>query len=426
MYNIQQMYILFWFRKSEAKVEVMQRKQDPQYDTKGNISCRVTLEGESVEIGNVHIECRKSSWDAENQRLIGSDAKTKSHNKQINDLKTKIERTFGLLQIEFEYVSAVLVKEYVTEKKLFRYTISQLIGEYFKDRQLDVKNKLIVKETIDVQENYSRNFLDYLGHEKWLNLSLRSFDEKVLTGFKTYLLVENGFSFPHTYKHLVWVKSLFKHSLKKRRIKHNPLDDCEIGSDNTKPDTTHLTVDQLSKLACFDFYDLVKKGFITEQTAKKCDLERDAFVFNCFSGMHHVDYTNKTFRIEKYKDDVFLKGRRQKTDNDFMVKLLEPAVNILAKYGGEIKNLPVKSNQKRNDTLKQIAVFVGIPVVLSTKIARKTFTDIALNELMMEIKDVTACLGLKNDRYLEHYGRIREKRLAAKMMKSWNDIMKSA
>lgn len=423
MYNIQQMYILFWFRKSEAKKEVLQRKQDPKYDTLGSICCRVTLEKEFVEIGNVHIECRKSVWDAENQRLIGNDAKTKSHNKQLSDLKVKIERIFGLLQIEFEHVYAALVKEYVTEKKMFRYTISQLITEYFKDRQLEVKDKLIVQDTIDVQENYSRNFLNYLEQEKQLNIPPRAFDEKILSGFRAYLL--SNFGFPHSYKHIVWVKSLFKHSLKKKRIKHNPLEDCEIGSDNTKPDTTHITVEQLAKLATFDFYDLAKRGFLTHQTARKCDLERDAFVFNCFSGMHHVDYTNKTFRIEQYKDAVFLKGSRQKTEHEFMVKLLEPALHILAKYGGEIKNLPVKSNQRRNDTLKQIAVFVGIPVVLSTKIARKTFTDIAINELMMEIKEVTACLGLKNDRYLEHYGRIREKRLAAKMT-SWNDIMKLA
>ncbi|WP_428657557.1 hypothetical protein [Runella sp.] len=420
------MYILFWFRKSEAKEEVMLRKQYPDYDTLGNICCKVTLEGESVQMGYVHIECRKSVWDAEQQRIIGSDAKIRNHNKRLDEVRIKIERIFSLLQIEFEYVSADMVKDYVTEKKMFRYTITQLCTEYFKDRQLDVKNKLIVQATVDVQENYSRNFLNYLEQEKLLKRPPRSFDETILSGFKTYLLDTNNFSYPHTYKHLVWFKSLFKHSLDKKRIKVNPVEECGIGSDNTKPDTTHLTVEQLSKLACFDFYDLAKRGFITEQTAKKCDLERDAFVFNCFSGMHHCDYTNKAFRIEKYRVDTFLKGSRQKTEKEFMVKLLEPALHVLSKYGGEIKNLPVKSNQKRNDTLKQIAVLVGIPVVISTKIARKTFTDIALNELMMEIKDVVACLGLKNDRYLEHYGRIREKRLAVKMSMSWNDIMKSA
>lgn len=418
------MYILFWFRKSQAKSEALLRK-DPDYDTLGTISCRVTIEGEVVEIGNVHIECRKSVWDNENQRLIGNDVNTKRHNKRISELKIKVERTFDLLHVEFDNVTADLVKDYVTEKKLFRYTIQQLISEYFKDRQLEVIQEVIVQATLDVQENYSENLISFLEAEKQLSRLPRTYDDEILAKFKVYLRQVKGFGFSHTHKHIVWMKSLFKHSLDKKRLKVNPIEACKIGTDTTKPDTTHITVEQLSILARFDFYDLVERGFLAEQTAKKCDLERDAFVFNCFSGMHHCDYTNKAFRIEKYKGDVFLKGQRQKTESEFMVKLLEPALAILAKYGGDIRNLPIKSNQKRNDTLKQIAVLVNIPVVLSTKIARKTFTDIALNELLMDIKDVTACLGLKNDRYLGHYAKIREKRLAAKMI-SWNDIMKSA
>ncbi|WP_277337976.1 phage integrase SAM-like domain-containing protein [Runella sp. MFBS21] len=425
MYNIKQMYILFWFRKSEAKTEVTRRKENPDYDTLGNIACRVTIDGEAVEIGNVHIECRKSNWDPENQRLKGSSNEVKKHNKRINELKVQIERTFDLVQIEFEHVTAMLVKEFVTQKRLFRFSTQQLITEYFKDRATQVTDKKITQATVDVEENYSKNLIRYLEKEKLTSRLPRSFDETIVSGFRTYLLDVAKFAPSHSHKHIVWLKMLFKHSLKKKRLKFNPIEDCEIGTDNTKPDTTHLTVEQLSKLARFDFFDLAKRGFIAQQTAEKCDLERDAFVFNCFSGMHHIEYTNKLFQIENCKEGVFLKGSRQKTGEEFMVKLLEPALMILNKYGGEIQNLPIKSNQKRNDTLKQIAVLVGIPVVLSTKIARKTFTDIALNELMMETKDVATCLGLKNDRYLKHYARIREKRLAAKMM-SWNDILKFA
>ena len=39
------------------------------------------------------------------------------------------------------------------------------------------------------------------------------------------------------------------------------------------------------------------------------------------------------------------------------------------------------------------------------KIARKTFCDLALNEMLMSTDDVAACLGLKNTKYLKNYGR---------------------
>ncbi|WP_428657667.1 hypothetical protein [Runella sp.] len=254
------MYVLFWFCKSEAKKEAMLRKQDPGHDTLGSICCRVTIEGEYAEIGYVHIDCRKSAWDAENQRLKGNGDNNKKHNKWLNEFKVKIERTFDLLQIEFEHVTAMLVKEFVTEKRLFRFSTLHLITEYIKDRELEVSEKIIVKATVDIEKNYAKNFTNYLESEKLTSRQPRTFDEKIISGFRKYLYETEGFGMPHTHKHIVWLKTLFKHSLKKKRLKFNPLEGCEIGTDNTKPDTTHLTVEQLSKLACFDFSDLAKRG----------------------------------------------------------------------------------------------------------------------------------------------------------------------
>lgn len=424
MFNIQQMYILFWFRKSEAKKEVMLRKQNPAYDTLGNICCRITLHGNSAEVGNVHIECRKSVWDAENQRLKGGDVSIKRHNRTLVELRMKLERVYEILQLEYNgQETAAMVKDYFTGKRLFRYSFEQLIKEFFKDRsQLKTIGK-ITESTLVVQLNYARNFEAFLEKERYKGLSPLSFEEDKMDEFSGYLIsIKMGPA--HTRKHLVWVKALFKQSLKKKRIKFNPVVDYEVEGDGVVPDTTHLTVEQLKKLAEFDFWSMVRQGFIVAATAEKCERERDAFVFNCFTGMHHCDYTDKSFRVEVYQGALFLKGYRRKTNKEFMVKLLEPAVMILEKYG-KIENLPSKSNQKRNDTLKQVAVLTKIPILMTTKVARKTFADIALNELMMDTSDVQACLGLTSDRYLRHYVRLREKRLLQKMS-SWNDVVKTA
>lgn len=59
-------------------------------------------------------------------------------------------------------------------------------------------------------------------------------------------------------------------------------------------------------------------------------------------------------------------------------------------YGNDVQKLPIKSNQKRNRSLKEISSFCRVPVLLSTKIARKTFANFALNVLMIETDDVAA------------------------------------
>ena len=110
-----------------------------------------------------------------------------------------------------------------------------------------------------------------------------------------------------------------------------------------------------------------------------------------------------------------------KNESEISIKLLAPPIEILKRSSNNLEDLPIKSNQKRNDTLKLVAGHVRIPLKLTTKIARKTFCDLALNEMLMSPDDVAACLGLKSTKHLKNYGRIREKRLL-KTMKSWDEL----
>lgn len=132
--------------------------------------------------------------------------------------------------------------------------------------------------------------------------------------------------------------------------------------------------------------------------------------------MHHVDYTKKA---------LFIRGSRYKIKIRFSVKLLEPAVEILKLYNNRLENLPVKTNQKRNKTLRIIAMYAGIPIKLTTKVARKILCDLALNEMLMSADDVANCLELKSTRHLKNYGRIRERRLM-KTMTSWGELKQAS
>ena len=416
------MYVLFWFRKSGAKTEV-EKQKDVNYDRWGSICCRVTIETRWVEIGSTHIEIRQSAWDAESQRLRGSAYKTQ--NKKLEDIKAKLVRIFELLQLENEDVTAEMVKEIFLEKKHFRYSIAQLVGSFFEDRKAELKAGLISDATMEIQKNYGKNFEWALQSAGMKGLSPHRFDEDSLGEIRIQLQAK-GLGLSHVVKHMKWVKQLWKWSLRKRRIKQNLLDGVEVSTKGmAEPDNTHLSVEQLQGLIDFDFIKLHRAGFIRIETAEKLDRERDAFVFSCFTGMHHADYTGRKYWVEAYRDDVFLKGLRKKTNKEFAVKLLEPALAILRKYGGEVEKLPIKSNQQRNSSLKEMATFCRIPVLLSTKIARKTFANFALNILLMDSEDVAACLGLTNTRCLRHYTKIKEIRIAKKMG-TWDEILKKS
>ena len=407
------MKILFWFRKSEAKNQI---KED---DPLGTIQCRITIDQEYIEIGATKATCKKSAWNAASQVILGSSTRVLKSNKILNETSVNLSRLFDVLCSRYEHVSPAMVKEYYLDRKKFIYSTDEIFTAFMLHRSKMVIQKTLEPATYSINENYLRHIKDYLasiGVDRPIELKETFFSD--LFDFMADT-ERSGQRFAR--KVCSFAKRILKWGIGK---KMSPALACLKENLPGKADsedyidTTHLSIFQLDRLLKYDFDKLVAEGLITQLSADVLSEERHAFVFNCFTGMHHVDYTRKEFYIEEYRGSIFLKGKRKKSKKPFTIKLLEPAVKILNIYGGDLKKLPVKSNQKRNGTLKLIAMYCKIPLLLTTKVARKTFCDLALNEMLMSSDDVAACLGLTSTRYLKNYGRIREKRLM-KVMTSW-------
>ena len=150
---------------------------------------------------------------------------------------------------------------------------------------------------------------------------------------------------------------------------------------------------------------------------------RDVFLFCCYTGLAFAD-------IEKLKPSEIRIGidgnkwiftNRQKTDTLSRVPLLPVAIDILEKYqdhpacANSNKVLPVISNQKYNEYLKEIAGICGINKKMTTHTARHTFaTTVTLcNGVPME--SVSKMLGHKNLKTTQHYAKVLDKKLSDDM-----------
>lgn len=94
--------------------------------------------------------------------------------------------------------------------------------------------------------------------------------------------------------------------------------------------------------------------------SERLEQVRDVFIFSCFSGLAYVDVANlKEDNIRKSFDgNLWIITKRQKTNTDVNVPLLDIPKMILEKYKGKLPNgkvLPIISNQKLNAYLKEIA-----------------------------------------------------------------------
>lgn len=104
--------------------------------------------------------------------------------------------------------------------------------------------------------------------------------------------------------------------------------------------------------------ELERRQFSTE----RLNTVRDIFVFQCYTGLAYID----AFQLQEadIKDGVdgnqWILSERQKTNSMARIPLLPNAIKILEKYKNHPLSLkrrtvlPVSSNQKMNEYLKEI------------------------------------------------------------------------
>ena len=131
---------------------------------------------------------------------------------------------------------------------------------------------------------------------------------------------------------------------------------------------------------------------------------RDLFLFQCYTGLAYSDLYKFDFAsdVERRGNKFIIADRRVKTNEDYFIVLLSPAMEILRKYDFD---LPVISNQKYNDYLKVAASFAKIDKNLTTHCARHTFAVFALNN-GVPMESVSKMLGHTNIKTTQIYAKV--------------------
>lgn len=157
-----------------------------------------------------------------------------------------------------------------------------------------------------------------------------------------------------------------------------------------------------------------KRKYLTPEEVKEfqdCEIPdekvsriRDLFLFQCYTGLSYSDLYKFRFDtdVEVREGKYVIADRRLKTNEDYFIVLLSPAVAILQKYDF---NLPLISNQKYNDFLKVAACYAHIEKTLTTHCARHTFAVFALNS-GVPIEVVSKMLGHTNIKTTQLYAKI--------------------
>ena len=153
------------------------------------------------------------------------------------------------------------------------------------------------------------------------------------------------------------------------------------------------------------------------------NITKDMFVFSCYTGLSYIDIKQLTQRhVVKGNDDKFwIKTKRAKTNIPVKIPILDKAHLILKKYGnhqnlssnGEI--LPIYSNQKTNQYLKDIAENLQIKKNLTFHVARHTFATLITLSNGVPIETVAKLLGHIKLTTTQIYARVLDDKISKDM-----------
>ena len=194
-------------------------------------------------------------------------------------------------------------------------------------------------------------------------------------------------------------------------VLHNPF--LAFKCTTRKVERTELEDNELMRLA--------KKKF----KVKRLEEVRDCFLFSCYTGYAFVDAKKLTPQhiMTRNKGELWVVTSRTKTEITANVPLLPQAIRILEKYKDDPsciaanRLLPMKSNQKMNAYLKEIADLCDIEKNLTTHMARHTFATTITIENDVPIETLSKMLGHTKISTTQLYGRVKEKKIGRDMSK---------
>ena len=301
-----------------------------------------------------------AKWDADKQRVKnGCSNKLKQSASEINasllEYYTKIQSIFKRFEVEdimptpeqikeaFNALHKPVSDEPKPKKEALLCDFFQVFDDFVEDcgRQNNWTDSTF--EKFAAVKNHLTNFRD--------GLTFEFFDERGLNDYVIYLRDIKEMRNTTIGKQLSFLKWFLRWAFKKGLHQNNDYDSYKPKLKSTQKKIIFLTWEELNKLREFEI-----------PAAKQAlDRVRDVFLFQCFTGLRYSDVFN--LRKSDIKDD-HIEVTTVKTSDSLIIELNNHSKAILDKYKDvafeDDKVLPVITNQKMNDYLKELAELVGI------------------------------------------------------------------
>ena len=301
-----------------------------------------------------------AKWDTDKQRVKnGCSNKLKQSASEINasllECYTEIQSIFKRFEVEdvmptpeqikeaFNALHKPVSEEPKPKKEALPCDFFQVFDDFVEDcgRQNNWTDSTF--EKFAAVKNHLTNFRE--------GLTFEFFDERGLNDYVGYLRDVKEMRNTTIGKQLSFLKWFLRWAFKKGVHQNNAYDSYKPKLKSTQKKIIFLTWDELNRL----------REFKIPSNKQALERVRDAFLFQCFTGLRYSDVFN--LRRSDIKGD-HIEVTTVKTSDSLIIELNNHSKAILDKYKDvafeDDKVLPVITNQKMNDYLKELAELAGI------------------------------------------------------------------
>lgn len=372
------------------------------------IYIRITIDGKRLEFSTKKF-VDSAKWSPELSKMKGSSEEARSLNEYLDVMKSKI---FDV-QMKLIHANEKITIE-VFKNKLFDINENKrMLIPIFKDHNNKIKELLGKEYAPGTLERYNTSLKHTKDFLQWkykiADIEISKIDHAFITEYEFYLRSVRNCCNNTAVKYIKNFSKIIKICLANDWIDKNPFS-------NYKSKVKEVERFYLSE---GEIQSIINKEFKTERLS----LVRDIFLFSCFTGLAYIDVKNltKSHISIGIDGDKWIFTHRQKTETASKIPILPITQMILDKYKDntecDIKNtlLPILSNQKMNEYLKEIAGVCEIDKELTFHIARHTFATTVTLTNGVPIESVSKMLGHKNLQTTQHYAKVLDKKVSEDM-----------
>jgi site-specific recombinase XerD len=391
------MYVSFRIKKSKTNKKGL-----------APINMRVILDNKRFEISS-HRFIKPENWETKLCRAKGTSDEASILNNYLDNLKSKINRQYNILESLGKPITIDSLREKFTGQGEKKYSLL-FVYEYHntemeKRVNFDVAPATYSKYKITfnriklfVQFQYGKN-----------DILLEDLNHAFITKYEVYLKTEHKCSNNTCTKYLIHLKKIVNLAIANEWLLRDPF----------------------MKHRCT--YKATERGFLTPEElfvleSKEINLPRlqkvrDIFVFCCYTGFAQADVEALTpSDISTGIDgEKWIIINRKKTEGRSPIPLLPQAMAIINKYKNDPetlakgKLLPVNSNQRMNGYLKEIADITGITKNLTMHLARHTFATTVTLSNGVPIESVSKMLGHSSIKTTQIYSKVVDTKISHDM-----------